>query len=50
MTKTTTEINERIRKGQSVVVTTEEIIETVKEKGVKKADRFFGGNAWNYTS
>jgi uncharacterized protein (DUF39 family) len=45
MTKTTTEINERIRKGQAVVVTAEEIIKIVKEKGVRKADRFFGGNA-----
>jgi uncharacterized protein (DUF39 family) len=36
MTKTTTEISERIRKGQAVVVTAEEIIEIVKEKGVKE--------------
>ena len=44
MTKPTTEINERICKGQAVVVTAEEIIEIIKEKGVKTADRFFGGN------
>ena len=35
--KTITEINERIRKGQAVVVTAEEIIDVVKKKGVKKA-------------
>ena len=35
--KTITEINERIRKGQAVVVTAEEIINVVKKKGVKKA-------------
>jgi uncharacterized protein (DUF39 family) len=37
MVKTIAEINERIRKGQAVVVTAEEIIEFVEEKGVKKA-------------
>jgi len=35
--KTITEINERIGKGQAVVVTAEEIIDIVKEKGVQKA-------------
>ncbi len=35
--KTITEINEKIRKGQAVVVTAEEIIDVVKKKGVKKA-------------
>ena len=35
--KTIAEINERIRKGQAVVVTAEEIIEVVEEKGVEKA-------------
>jgi len=35
--KTITEINEKIRKGQAVVVTAEEIIDVVKEKGVQKA-------------
>jgi len=37
MMKTITEINERIGKGQAVVVTAEEIIDIVKEKGVQKA-------------
>ncbi len=37
MTKTIAEINEKIRKGQAVVVTAEEIIEVVEEKGVKRA-------------
>ena len=37
MMKTIAEINERIRKGQAVVVTAEEIIEVVEEKGVEKA-------------
>jgi len=37
MMKTITEINERIRKGQAVVVTAEEIIDVVKKKGAKKA-------------
>jgi uncharacterized protein (DUF39 family) len=37
MMKTITEINEKIRKGQAVVVTAEEIIDVVKKKGVKKA-------------
>jgi len=36
MTKTIVEINEKIRKGEAVVVTAEEIIEVVAEKGVKK--------------
>jgi uncharacterized protein (DUF39 family) len=37
--KTIAEINERIRKGQAVVVTAEEIIDIVKEKGVPRAAR-----------
>ena len=37
--KTIAEINERIRKGQAVVVTAEEIIDIVKEKGIQKAAR-----------
>jgi len=37
MVKTISEINEKIRKGQAVVVTAEEMIEIVEEKGVKKA-------------
>ena len=37
MTKTIVEINEKIRKGEAVVVTAEEIIEVVAEKGVEKA-------------
>ncbi|MFC1873602.1 homocysteine biosynthesis protein [Chloroflexota bacterium] len=37
MTKTISEINEKIRKGQAVVVTAEEIINVVKEKGITKA-------------
>lgn len=39
MKKTIAEINEKIRKGKAVVVTAEEIIDIVKEKGVKKAAR-----------
>ena len=35
--KTYEEINEKIRKGEAVVVTAEEIIDIVEEKGVKKA-------------
>ncbi|HID10455.1 MAG TPA: hypothetical protein EYP17_04035 [Candidatus Latescibacteria bacterium] len=37
MPKTIAEINERIRKGQAMVVTAEEIIDIVEEKGLKKA-------------
>jgi len=37
MAKTIAEINEKIREGKAVVVTAEEIIDIVKEKGVKKA-------------
>jgi len=37
MAKTIEEINERIQQGEAVVVTAEEIIDIVKEKGVKKA-------------
>lgn len=37
MPKTIAEINEKIHKGQAVVVTAEEIIDIVKEKGPEKA-------------
>jgi uncharacterized protein (DUF39 family) len=37
--KTIAEINERIKKGQAVVFTAEEIIDIVKEKGLAKAAR-----------
>jgi uncharacterized protein (DUF39 family) len=37
MKKTIDEINERIKSGKAVVVTAEEIISVVEEKGVKKA-------------
>jgi L-aspartate semialdehyde sulfurtransferase len=37
MSKTVAEINEKIRKGTAVVVTAEEIIDIVKEKGVTQA-------------
>jgi uncharacterized protein (DUF39 family) len=37
--KTIAEINERIHKGQAVVVTAEEIIDIVKEKGIQRAAR-----------
>ncbi len=37
MSKTIEEINEKISKGQAVVVTAEEIIGIAKEKGIKKA-------------
>ena len=36
MAKTIEEINQRIKKGEAVVVTAEEIINLVKEKGIKK--------------
>ncbi len=39
MPKTYQEINEKIRKGQAVVVTAEEIIDIVREKGVEKTAR-----------
>ena len=39
MMKTISEINEKIKTGKAVVVTAEEIIDLVKEKGVKKAAR-----------
>jgi uncharacterized protein (DUF39 family) len=39
MTKTIAEINEKIRRGQAVVVTAEEVIDIVGEKGVKQAAR-----------
>jgi L-aspartate semialdehyde sulfurtransferase len=37
MTKTIAEINEKIAKGQAVVVTAEEVIDIAKKKGVAKA-------------
>jgi len=37
MAKTIAEINEKVSKGQAVVVTAEEIIDIVEEKGVEKA-------------
>ena len=37
--KTISEINEKIRKGQAVVVTAEEVIGLVAKKGVEKAAR-----------
>ena len=37
MSKTVQEINEKIRKGQAVIVTAEEIIDIVQKKGAKKA-------------
>ena len=37
MAKTIAEINEKIQEGQAIVVTAEEIIDVVKQKGVKKA-------------
>jgi len=37
MAKTIEEINEKIREGKAVVVTAEEIIDIVKQKGIKKA-------------
>jgi uncharacterized protein (DUF39 family) len=39
LTKTIAEINEKIRKGQAVVVTAEEVIGLVSKKGVEKAAR-----------
>jgi uncharacterized protein (DUF39 family) len=35
MAKTIEEINEKIRQGKAVVCTAEEIIQVVKEKGLK---------------
>ena len=37
MMKTIEEINEKIKQGKALVVTAEEIIDLVREKGVKKA-------------
>ena len=37
MAKTIKEINEKISRGQAVIVTAEEIIDLVKEKGIKQA-------------
>jgi len=39
MTKTLAEINEKIRKGQAVVATAEEVIDIVAKKGLSKAAR-----------
>ena len=39
MPKTIAEINEKIRKGQAVVVTAEEVIGIVEKKGLEKASR-----------
>ena len=39
MAKTLAEINERIKKGEAVVVTAEEIIDLVEQKGVKETAR-----------
>ena len=39
MSKTIKEINEKIKRGEAVVVTAEEIIDIVKKKGVKRAAR-----------
>ena len=39
MMKTIAEINEKIRGGQTVVATAEEIIDVVKEKGITKVAR-----------
>jgi len=39
MAKTIKEINEKIKKGEVVVVTAEEMIDIVKEKGLKRAAR-----------
>jgi uncharacterized protein (DUF39 family) len=39
MTKTIAEINEKIAKGQAVVVTAEEVVDLAKKKGVAKAAR-----------
>lgn len=39
MAKTYAEINEKIKKGKAVVVTSEEIIDLVEEKGVKKVSQ-----------
>ncbi|MFC2041075.1 homocysteine biosynthesis protein [Chloroflexota bacterium] len=39
MAKTIAEINEKVRKGDAVVVTAEEIINVVAEKGIEKAAR-----------
>ncbi|HJX11895.1 MAG TPA: homocysteine biosynthesis protein, partial [Dehalococcoidales bacterium] len=37
--KTISEINEKIKRGQAVVVTAEEILDIVKEKGIARAAR-----------
>ncbi len=38
--KSYTEINEKIRSGNAVVVTAEEVIDIVKEKGIKEATKY----------
>jgi uncharacterized protein (DUF39 family) len=40
MTKSIQEINEKIKQGRAVVVTAEEVIQVVKEKGLKQAAAF----------
>ncbi len=40
MAKTIEEINRKIKKGEAVVFTAEEIIGVVKEKGLEKAPGF----------
>ncbi len=40
MAKTYQEINEKIAKGEAVVVTAEEVIDIVKERGVKEASEY----------
>ena len=42
MTKTIEEINQKIKKGEAVVFTAEEIIGVVKEKGLKQRGRGSG--------
>ena len=37
MTKTYEEINERIRSGKAVVMTAEEVVDLVREKGAERA-------------
>ncbi|MEA1965075.1 MAG: homocysteine biosynthesis protein [Candidatus Aerophobetes bacterium] len=39
MAKTIAEINEKIKKGEVVVITAEEVIDIAKEKGIKKASQ-----------
>ncbi len=50
MAKTIAEINEKIKKGQAVVVTAEEVIDIAKKKGVaaaaKEIDVVTTGHLW----